>query len=510
MLSSQEWQCVRHMISAQRIFYFEERVKVAEHHGYTVEDGPSKHPGEFSDWAKLDLVDAGLLRIEEAEMLGGFRGSKLLLLTSWSQTSFQEYGSSCPAFLKLSPPMQSQYLRHCMDTNTGVEQLLEQTRDTIHFGVPFVYHHIVHLIVLLYMVLLPFANVFVQEGIPSYWTLITYPAVSFVLFGVLEAADAMADPYGEDECDFNLNALMDSTYREVVEILGAEDEAKLEGIFRVAVLPPYLKTQASSNSPLPTSPRLPSPPSHGNEPPVSVALLQQSKPECLPTVPVSEFQLDITPLASASSLRTPPGSPPSIRPEPSAPPRTLSAVAHPLSCLPADVSLEIGTGEKREEVLPPESMKMVARLLRVLQEKEQAGFSERERQLKEGAQWLASHATNGSLELIDQNAPPYQPRRGSLPLIVDERRVWRGNGATEAQSSAAPMPDRVARTSRLSACRGGGGGDQREGRHEEDVERGLGRLRQGQGMSSRLPEHAMSGSTVGMASSRYVASRYMT
>lgn len=77
---------------------------------------------------------------------------------------------------------------------------------TIHFGVPFVYHHIVHLIVLLYMVLLPFANVFVQEGIPSYWTLITYPAVSFVLFGVLEAADAMADPYGEDECDFNLNA----------------------------------------------------------------------------------------------------------------------------------------------------------------------------------------------------------------------------------------------------------------------------------------------------------------
>lgn len=95
------------------------------------------------------------------------------------------------------------------------------------------------------------------------------------------------------------------------------------------------------------------------------ALLQQSKPECLPTVPVSEFQLDITPLASASSLRTPPGSPPSIRPEPSAPPRTLSAVAHPLSCLPADVSLEIGTGEKREEVLPPESMKMVARLLRV-------------------------------------------------------------------------------------------------------------------------------------------------
>lgn len=72
------------------------------------------------------------------------------------------------------------------------------------------------------------------------------------------------------------------------------------------------------------------------------------------------------------------------------------------------------------------------------------------------------------------------------------------------------MPDRVARTSRLSACRGGGGGDQREGRHEEDVERGLGRLRQGQGMSSRLPEHAMSGSTVGMASSRYVASRYMT
>lgn len=25
--------------------------------------------------------------------------------------------------------MQSQYLRHCMDTNTGVEQLLEQTRD---------------------------------------------------------------------------------------------------------------------------------------------------------------------------------------------------------------------------------------------------------------------------------------------------------------------------------------------------------------------------------------------
>lgn len=56
----------------------------------------------------------------------------------------------------------------------------------------------------------------------------------------------------------------------------------------------------------------------------------------------------------------------------------------------------------------------------MLQEKEQAGFSERERQLKEGAQWLASHATNGSLELIDQNAPPYQPRRGSLPLIVDE------------------------------------------------------------------------------------------
>lgn len=96
---------------------------------------------------------------------------------------------------------------------------------------PFIYHHIVHLLVNLFLVFLSVSSIFVDTVVDvNYWTMITYPLVCFVTMGILSSADAMADPFGEDDCDFDLMAVTQGTLndaRTICEMIET-DEALLK------------------------------------------------------------------------------------------------------------------------------------------------------------------------------------------------------------------------------------------------------------------------------------------
>jgi len=93
-----------------------------------------------------------------------------------------------------------------MICTAAMTKLLRSISNTKEFGVPFVYHHIVHLIVRYYshssvvsseqlgidaaswcscyLMLLSMSNIFVDPDAElCYWTLIVYPVVCFVMLG---------------------------------------------------------------------------------------------------------------------------------------------------------------------------------------------------------------------------------------------------------------------------------------------------------------------------------------
>ena len=86
--------------------------------------------------------------------------------------------------MALPAPSQSQYLGRVMNASEKMQILLLGTVDTKAFGVPFIYHHIVHLLTNLYLILLSVSNVFVDsDSHMNFWAIISYPIICFVTLG---------------------------------------------------------------------------------------------------------------------------------------------------------------------------------------------------------------------------------------------------------------------------------------------------------------------------------------
>lgn len=224
------WSCCRFLLAAQRVFYYDIQTTLAKYNGLKEGD---KGWVPWSDWSQKHLVDLKILTAEEAEVVRVFEGERPSLLVSWGETAFIEHARGNPHHEALSAPAQSQYLSRFMLGSEKLQTLLMSTTHAKEFGVPFVYHHIVHITCTFYLILQSFGSLFVASGIEvCYWSLITYPIICFVMLGILCAADAMADPFGEDDCDFNLEALTSQLYLDMHRLCFVGDQQVVSNILR--------------------------------------------------------------------------------------------------------------------------------------------------------------------------------------------------------------------------------------------------------------------------------------
>lgn len=182
----QVWDVVRCFLAAQRVYYYELKVTLAKHYG--IKDGEEGHPVAWREFAD-DLVERHILTDDEAEMLMVFNGDKPMLLACWAVSAYISFFKSNPRCMPLGPNLGFAIGR--------LQASLIKTTATKQFGVPFVYHHIVHTMCTIYLMVQSLASLFVEtdSGYTSYWPLLSYPITCFVILGAHASLYAMVSTY---------------------------------------------------------------------------------------------------------------------------------------------------------------------------------------------------------------------------------------------------------------------------------------------------------------------------
>ncbi|KAJ1492688.1 hypothetical protein T484DRAFT_1880715, partial [Baffinella frigidus] len=187
-------------------------------------------------------MEAGVLIKMEAEALKTYKGNKHKLLYSWSIIALKRImQTNVPKGEKGNPMLQSEHEQTALVTNLKQEIVelrgaLGKIDNSMLFPIPFQYYHIVNVVLTMHLILMAYAFLQVSSSKdPTYsggniFSLIVYPIVVFTLIGLKEVANAMADPFGTDECDFNQQAMVDGIYRECKRLCEEPEEEFLSSI----------------------------------------------------------------------------------------------------------------------------------------------------------------------------------------------------------------------------------------------------------------------------------------
>jgi hypothetical protein len=221
------WNVARHLISSQRILYWEVRKRRAEWHGDL--PGEHNHPGVWNDWAPTELGNACLMTPEEMAYVGTFSGNKHMLLYSWAIEQLRdEIGAPL-----LSNGQRAAHLRSESDEAHFVTQCCNQIlpmRDNtarLHqmllVPIPFPYYHLVETMVFFVLLLMAYSFINLNGSLESisrggdvdaasHISLFVFPITVLVTNGMIEMANMMQDPLGDDIVDFNQRAYMNDLY----------------------------------------------------------------------------------------------------------------------------------------------------------------------------------------------------------------------------------------------------------------------------------------------------------
>jgi len=270
------WNVMRYPLASQFIFYWSLR------HRYHLWQS-SQYLSDPGDMAELffgnekradeeafeGLVPKGILIRAEAEALLENEANVHKLLFSWTIVAMKHImGTEPPAGEKGNPMLNSDYEQTALMSNlkeeiVGMRGAIGAINAGMLFPVPFLYYHIVNLTLTIFLVLLAYAFLFINDGKGSVFSLIAFPMVAFVILGLVETANNMSDPFGQDlSLNFNQNAIANSMYEESKKLCEEPDEDFLDHLGDPAFNPTRnpdgsLSAAAASPKELPKEEKIP-------------------------------------------------------------------------------------------------------------------------------------------------------------------------------------------------------------------------------------------------------------
>jgi len=221
------WNVARHLVSSQRILYWEVQKRRAEWHGDL--PGERNHPGGWNDWAPRVLGDASLMTPQEMDYVGKFAGNKHMLLYSWAIEQLRDevaaplLSSGQRACTLRSENDESHFITQCCNQILPMRDNTARLHQMLLVPIPFPYYHLVETMVFFVLLLMSYSFINLNGSLESAATggsldaashvsLFVFPVTVLVTNGMIEMANMMQDPLGDDIVDFNQKAYTDDLY----------------------------------------------------------------------------------------------------------------------------------------------------------------------------------------------------------------------------------------------------------------------------------------------------------
>eukprot|EP00277_Geminigera_cryophila_P038127 CAMPEP_0173099218 /NCGR_PEP_ID=MMETSP1102-20130122/35347_1 /TAXON_ID=49646 /ORGANISM="Geminigera sp., Strain Caron Lab Isolate" /LENGTH=770 /DNA_ID=CAMNT_0013992167 /DNA_START=70 /DNA_END=2382 /DNA_ORIENTATION=- len=234
---STRWNVIRYPLASHFIFYWSMQQR---YFLWKKSQFADKDPGTFEELVNNTLIAKGVLIPKEGEALTNYPANKHKLLFTWSiialkrimQAPLESGGEGGNPMLN-DPTEQTALITSLKEEIIGMRGAIGKIDNSMLFPIPFQYFHVVNVVLKLDLLLLAYAFLFIDidanpNGSP--WSLIAYPLICFVLLGLIEVANAMADPFGSDACDFNQHAILNGVYDDCKKLCELPDEDFLQEI----------------------------------------------------------------------------------------------------------------------------------------------------------------------------------------------------------------------------------------------------------------------------------------
>jgi len=197
------WNAVRHILAAMHIMYFGLR-----NVGTTVADI------DVEEWNTIRTRQ--LLTEGEIETIQAYKGFKPFLPVHWAMQEAE-------AQLLIVDPTDSKsetlMLQQLQEKAFAFRGHCGQITNLLKQPVPFPYFHVLNFMIVITLTIV--AYVLVPMG-KWYLTLIIMFVFSLVLIGLKDVAICLADPFGEDDVDFNVDDFLQAAYKNSVANLSDE------------------------------------------------------------------------------------------------------------------------------------------------------------------------------------------------------------------------------------------------------------------------------------------------
>ena len=205
-----KWNAARHILAAHHLFC------------YLLNESDGASHISPKEWAKL--TERKLMKPDEIKALDAFTGFKPALPLAWALKEIQAgplgQRNQDHELLAEFRRLAFTFRGHCGTVANWMAQ-----------EVPFPYLHALTLLLVVNMILIGYALATMADA--SAWNVVVYVLLLISFIGLKEIAVAMSNPFGDDEIDFDLEAMLKKTYNTCVSILkdrGAPSGADLTGL----------------------------------------------------------------------------------------------------------------------------------------------------------------------------------------------------------------------------------------------------------------------------------------
>jgi hypothetical protein len=216
------WNVLRYLLASHYIFYWSIRDR---YHRW----GNSQYkedPGSFRVLCDKVLLPKGLMIGMEVDMINDYRGNKHKLLFSWSIVALKRIMAAPPPQGEKGNPMlssefeQTSLISNLKEEIVSLRSAMGSIENYMLFPIPFQYYHIVNVTLFINLLLLSYAFL----SINSIFSIPAYFVVCLCMLGLRETANAMADPFGKTDWDFNQHAIEEGIYNDCKSLCEEPEE----------------------------------------------------------------------------------------------------------------------------------------------------------------------------------------------------------------------------------------------------------------------------------------------
>ena len=207
------WSVVRYLVVSQHLLYHEVNKRRAEWHGS--KPGDEDHPGGWDTFAER-MEGLHLMTGEERDALKSWEGNRHMLLYSWSLEQVREeldrpLGPSGERSVTLrSANDEAHFLTQFTTQLMALRDNTSRLHQMLLVPIPFPYYHLVETMVFFVLLLMAYSfinlNAAMSSTFTSHISIAVFPITVLVTNGIIEMANMMQDPLGDDVVDFNHSA----------------------------------------------------------------------------------------------------------------------------------------------------------------------------------------------------------------------------------------------------------------------------------------------------------------